>query len=98
MEWIAKNPGVFITIIVLLLGNVWSLAVAMEQARQTKKMVEDLEVKLDYHLKEQGIHRTPDSEARVSRIEAGINAIGTILTDVRENIGELRAAYKNRNN
>lgn len=98
MEWIAKNPSAFIAIIVLIVGNVWSLAVALEQAKRTSKMVEDLEEKFNAHTKEQGIHRTADSEARVSRIEAGINAIGSILSDVKENIGELRAMNKRINN
>lgn len=98
MEWIAKNPGVFVTIIVLVIGNVWSLAVALEQARQTKKMVESLEEKLDWHLKEQGLHRTPDSEARITRIDSGINALNAILVDVKENVAALRAGNNRINN
>jgi len=98
MEWIAKNPGVFVTIIVLVIGNVWSLAVALEQARQTKKMVESLEEKLDRHLKEQGLHRTPDSEARITRIDSGINALNAILIDVKENVAALRAGNNRINN
>lgn len=97
MEWIAKNPGVFVTIIVLIVGNVWSLAVAMEQSRQTKKMVEDLREEFDAHLKEQGLHRTADSEARITRIDSGINALGAILTDVKENVAALRAGSKRNN-
>lgn len=97
MEWIAKNPGVFITVIVLVIGNVWSLAVALEQARQTKKMVETLEEKFDWHLKEQGLHRTPDSEARITRIDSGINALNAILIDVKENVAALRAGNKQNN-
>ena len=88
-EWIARNPGAFITIIVLTIGNIWSLAVAMEQARQTKKAVEEMRENLDEHLKREGIHRTPDSEARITRIDAGISAIGNILTDVKEQLAGL---------
>lgn len=90
-EWIAKNPGAFITIIVLIIGNIWSVAVAMEQARRTTKTVEDLREDFDKHLKEQGIHRTADSEARITRIDAGISAIGNILTDVKEQLAGLGA-------
>lgn len=94
MEWIAKNPGVFITIIVLIIGNVWSLAVAMEQARRTAKAVEEMREDFDEHLKREGIHRTPDSEARISRIDAGISAIGNILTDVKEQLAALGAGRR----
>lgn len=94
MEWIAKNPGVFITIIVLIIGNVWSLAVAMEQSRRTAKAVEEMREDFDRHLKEQGIHRTPDSEARISRIDAGISAISNILTDVKEQLAALGAGRR----
>ena len=98
MEWIAKNPGVFVTIIVLIVGNVWSLAVALEQAKRTSKMVEDLEEKFNAHTKEQGIHRTPDSEARITRIDSGINALNAILVDVKENVAALRAGNNRINN
>jgi len=94
MEWIAKNPGVFVTIIVLIIGNVWSLAVAMEQARRTAKAVDEMREDIDRHLKEAGIHRTPDSEARISRIDAGISAIGNILTDVKEQLAALGAGRR----
>lgn len=94
MEWIAKNPGAFITIIVLIIGNVWSLAVAMEQARRTAKAVEEMREDFDEHLKREGIHRTPDSEARISRIDAGISAIGNILTDVKEQLAALGAGRR----
>jgi len=94
MEWIAKNPGVFITIIVLIIGNVWSLAVAMEQARRTAKAVEEMREDFDEHLKREGIHRTPDSEARISRIDAGISAISNILTDVKEQLAALGAGRR----
>jgi len=94
MEWIAKNPGVFITIIVLIIGNVWSLAVAMEQARRTARMVEEMREDIDRHLKEPGIHRTADSEARITRIDAGISAISNILTDVKEQLAALGAGRR----
>lgn len=94
MEWIAKNPGAFITIIVLIIGNVWSLAVAMEQARRTAKAVEGMREDFDEHLKREGIHRTPDSEARISRIDAGISAISNILTDVKEQLAALGAGRR----
>ncbi len=94
MEWIAKNPGAFITIIMLIIGNVWSLAVAMEQARRTAKAVEEMREDFDEHLKREGIHRTPDSEARISRIDAGISAISNILTDVKEQLAALGAGRR----
>jgi len=94
MEWIAKNPGAFITIIVLIIGNIWSLAVAMEQARRTAKAVEVMREDFDEHLKREGIHRTPDSEARISRIDAGISAISNILTDVKEQLAALGAGRR----
>lgn len=90
-EWINRNPGAFITIIVLILGNVWSLAVAMEQSRQNKKLTEDLREEFDSHVKEHGLHRTADSESRITRIDSGINALNSILTDVKENLAALRA-------
>lgn len=93
-DWINRNPGAFITIIVLIVGNIWSLAVAMEQARRTAKAVEEMREDIDMHLKEPGIHRTPDSEARITRIDAGISAIGNILTDVKEQLAALGAGRR----
>lgn len=92
MEWIAKNPGAFITIVVLILGNVWSLAVALEQARRNKEMTEELRDEFDRHVKESGLHRTADSESRITRIDSGINALNSILIDVKENLAALRAS------
>jgi len=70
----------------------------MEQARQTrlqseqnKKAVDDLREDFDDHLRKDGVHRSADSEARISRIDSGINAIGSILTDIQTQLARLGA-------
>ena len=100
-EWIVKNPSAFLAIITLIVGNIWAFAVAMEQSRQTKRELEVTKEELrktremmEGHLRDTSSHRTIDSEGRISRIEAGINAVGNILADIKENIGMLRASHK----
>ena len=90
------------TIIVLIVTNIWAIAVAMESAKQTKRELDLAKDELrktretiEGHLRDTSIHRTLDSEGRINRIEAGISAIGNILTDIKENIGMLRASNKN---
>lgn len=70
---------------------------AMEQARQTRKMVETVDEKLDAHLKEQGIHWTPDSERIINRLDSGVNALNSIFLTMKDDIAALRAGNHKRN-
>jgi len=95
MEWITKNPGAIISLAVILIGWIGSNAILMDTVKTLKAKVEKLEVQLETHEKREGLHRTVDSEARISRIDAGISAIGSILTDVKENLARLGTGRSN---
>lgn len=97
MEWMSKNSGVVVTILIALIVQIGAYAVLMDTVKTLKEMAGKLRSDLDDHEKQSGLHRTADSEARITRIESGINAVGAILTDMKENIGLLRGANHKNN-